>query len=208
MVTAAEITEEMRKDSRSIPIGRPIDGVTLRLERDGQVITGEEETGELQILGPTVGPGYWGRPDFTEKVFFTDRETGLRGYRTGDLCYQKGGRYYYCGRADNQLKLNGYRIEIEDVEANLQRLSGIRRAAVLPVRDGEGKAQYLAAFLLLEEPDGLTPLKRSIRLKREVAAYLPAYMIPRKFFAVDAFPLNVNGKIDKKVLAARLEGTP
>ncbi|MCI8816650.1 MAG: D-alanine--poly(phosphoribitol) ligase [Angelakisella sp.] len=208
LVTAAEITEEMRKDSRSIPIGRPIDGVTLRLERDGQVITGEEETGELQILGPTVGPGYWGRPDLTEKSFFTDRETGLRGYRTGDLCYQKGDWYYYCGRADNQLKLNGYRIEIEDVEANLQRLSGIRRAAVLPVRDGEGKAQYLAAFLLLEEPDGLTPLKRSIALKRQAAEFLPAYMIPRKFFAVDAFPLNVNGKIDKKVLTARLEGTP
>ncbi len=207
-VTAAEITEEMRKDSCPIPIGRPIDGVTLRLERNGQVVTGEEETGELQILGPTVGPGYWGRPDLTEKSFFTDRETGLRGYRTGDLCYQKGSRYYYCGRADNQLKLNGYRIEIEDVEANLQRLPGVRRAAVLPVRDGEGKAQYLAAFLLLEEPDGLTPLKRSIALKRQAAAYLPAYMIPRKFFAVDAFPLNVNGKIDKKALAARLEGTP
>ncbi len=208
LVTAAKITGEMRRDSRSVPIGRPVDGVTLRLEQDGQTVTEEEQTGELLILGPTVGPGYFGRPDLTEKAFFTDPDTGLRGYRTGDLCYQKGGLYYYCGRADNQLKLNGYRIELEDVEANLQRIPNIRRAAVLPVRDADGKAQYLAAFLLLAEPDGLTPLRRAIQLKKEAAAYLPVYMIPRKLLTVDAFPLNVNGKIDKKALAAQLEGTP
>ena len=104
------------------------------LDVDGQTVTGEEQTGELLILGPTVGPGYFGRPDLTEKVFFTDPGTGLRGYRTGDLCYQRDGLFYYCGRADNQLKLNGYRIELEDIEANLQRLPNIRRAAVVPVR--------------------------------------------------------------------------
>lgn len=208
LVTAARITGEMRRDSRPIPIGRAIDGVTLRLERDGQEVTGEEETGELLILGPTVGPGYFGRPDLTETAFFTDPETGLRGYRTGDLCYRKAGLYYYCGRVDNQLKLNGYRIELEDIEANLQRLPNVRRAAVVPVRDRDGKAQYLAAFLLLAEPDGLTPLKRTVALKKQAAAFLPGYMIPRKFLAMESFPLNVNGKIDRKALAARLEGTP
>ena len=208
LVTAAEITEEMRRDSRTIPIGRAIDGVTLQLERDGAEVTGEEQPGELLILGPTVGPGYFGRPDLTEKAFFTDPTTGLRGYRTGDLCYQRNGLYYYCGRADNQLKLNGYRIELEDVEENLQKLPNIRRAAVVPVRDGDGKVQYLAAFLLLREEDGLARLKRVIALKRQAAAYLPAYMIPRKMTAVKSFPLNVNGKIDRKALAASLEGTP
>ncbi len=208
LVTADEITEEMRRDSRTIPIGRAIDGVTLQLERDGAEVTGEEQPGELLILGPTVGPGYFGRPDLTEKAFFTDPTTGLRGYRTGDLCYQRNGLYYYCGRADNQLKLNGYRIELEDVEENLQKLPNIRRAAVVPVRDGDGKVQYLAAFLLLREEDGLTPLKRAIALKKQAAAYLPAYMIPRKMTAVESFPLNVNGKIDRKALAASLEGTP
>lgn len=208
LVTAAGITNEMRRDNRPIPIGKAIDGVTLRLEQDGQEVTGEEETGELLILGPTVGPGYFGRPDLTEKSFFSDPKTGLRGYRTGDLCYRKNGLYYYCGRVDNQLKLNGYRIELEDIEANLQKLPNVRRAAVVPVRDEDGKAQYLAAFLLLKEPDGLTPLKRTVALKKQAAAHLPAYMIPRKFLAVESFPLNVNGKIDRKALAARLEGTP
>ncbi|MEY8438201.1 amino acid adenylation domain-containing protein [Anaerotruncus colihominis] len=208
LVTTAEITEEMRRDSRPIPIGKAIDGVTLRLEQDGNEVTVDGQTGELLILGPTVGPGYFGRPDLTEKSFFTDQKTGLRGYRTGDLCYQKEGSFYYCGRADNQLKLHGYRIELEDIEANLQKLPNVQRAAVVPIRDADGKAQYLAAFLLLAEPDGLAPLKRAIALKRQAAEFLPAYMIPRKLMAVDAFPLNVNGKIDRKALAARLEGTP
>ena len=183
--------------------------MTLALGEPGREVAGEEETGELLILGPTVGPGYFGRADLTEKVFFTHPETGLRGYRTGDLYYRKNGLYYYCGRVDNQLKLNGYRIEIEDVEANLQKLPNVQRAAVVPVRDADQKVQYLAAFLLLREADGLTSLKRSIQLKKQAAAYLPAYMIPRKLLVVESFPLNVNGKIDKKALAASLEeGAP
>ncbi len=206
LVTAVEVTDRMREDdSRSIPIGRAIPGVQLRLEdKDGTLIPGDGREGQLVILGPSVGPGYFGRPDLTEKSFFQDLVTGLRGYRTGDLCYRAGELYYYCGRADNQLKLNGFRVEVEDVEQNLQKLPNVSRVAVVPVREGE-KVQYLAAFLLLQVPDGLTPLKRSIQLKRQASALLPDYMIPRKFFAVDAFPLNVNGKVDKKELARRLQ---
>ena len=83
----------------------------------------------------------------------------------------------------------------------------VSRAAVVPVWSG-GKVQYLAAFLLLKEPDGLSSLKRAIQLKKQAAAYLPDYMIPRKLFAVESFPFNVNGKVDKKALARRLEETP
>lgn len=206
LVTAAEVTEEMRRDSRPIPIGQPIPGTRLLLvDQAGRPVEEDEEPGELYILGPSVGPGYLERPDLTEKAFFTDTATGLRGYRTGDICYRRRGVYYYCGRADNQLKLNGFRIEIEDVENNLQKLSNVARAAVVPVWEGE-KVQYLAAFLLLKEPDGLTPLKRSIQLKKEAAQYLPGYMIPRRILTVDAFPLNVNGKVDKKALACQLKG--
>lgn len=205
LVTAAEITEQHRNAKETIPIGEPIPGITLRLaDEDGREITEEGETGELLILGPSVGAGYFGRPDITEKVFFIDEKTDLRGYRTGDLCFRWDGLYYFCGRQDGQVKLNGFRVELEDVEQNLQKLENVLRAAVVPARDGE-KVTYLDAFLLQKEPDGLTPLKRSIQLKKE-AAYLPSYMIPRIFTAVDAFPLGVSGKVDKKALAARLKG--
>lgn len=201
LVTAVSVTEAMRRDSLPIPIGAPVDGTVLRLEDETGVVTDE---GELVILGKSVGPGYLGRADLTARSFFTDPASGLRGYRTGDLCCRRNGLYYYQGRLDNQLKLDGYRIELEDIETNLQKLPNVLRAAVLPKRDGE-KVTSLIAFLLLEEPDGLSSLKRTIALKREAARYLPGYMIPRRFIVVDAFPLNVNGKIDRKALAARLE---
>ena len=209
LVTAEEVTPELRRDGRSIPIGRPIRGTALRLtDEAGREISADGVPGELCILGSSVGPGYFGRPDLTGKSFFTDEATGLRGYRTGDLCLREAGRYYYLGRKDNQLKLDGYRVEVEDVEANLQKLPNVARAAVVPVREGE-RVAWLAAFLLLREPDGLTPLKRSLRLKREAARFLPDYMIPRQLIAVDSFPLNLNGKIDKKALLRRLEeGAP
>lgn len=204
LVTAVEITEKMRRESRPIPIGAPIAGTMLRLaDAQGQEIYGDEQTGELLILGESVGPGYLGRPEFTQKSFFTEPACGLRGYRTGDLCYRVGQLYYYSGRADNQLKLSGFRVELEDIEQNLQRLPNVVRAVVLPVYNAK-KADHLAAFLLLREPDGLTALKRAIQIKRQAANYLPVYMIPRKIFTVDAFPLNVNGKIDRQELARRL----
>lgn len=72
------------------------------------------------------------------------------------------------------------------MESNLQKLPNARQAAVVPVRDGE----------------------RTVTLKKQAATLLPAYMIPRKIMTMESFPLNVNGKIDRKALAARLEGTP
>lgn len=204
LVTAVRITDEMRQNERPIPIGYPLEEVELRIvDADGNTVEPDEEPGELLILSKSVGPGYNRRPDLTEQRFFENAATGKRGYRTGDICYRKNGLYYYQGRADNQLKLHGHRIELEDIENNLVKLPNIARAAVVPVWEGE-KVQYLTAFLLLEQEDGFTPLKRSIEIKKQAAAFLPDYMIPRKLVAVESFPLNTNGKIDKKVLAEQL----
>jgi D-alanine--poly(phosphoribitol) ligase subunit 1 len=192
LVSAVWVTPELRQSELPIPIGRPIMGT--RLETD--------DKGELLILGESVGPGYLNRPDLTAERFFT-AEDGARGYRTGDICELIGGLWYYKGRADNQIKLNGYRVELEDIEKNLARLPNVLQAAVVPVRE-DGRVRELAAFVLLESEDGLSPLKRAIAIKKQAAELLPAYMLPRKIVAVDAFPLNINGKIDRKALAARL----
>lgn len=205
LVTAVSVTEKMRRDQRPIPIGAPLDEVRLRLaDPQGGTILQDGEPGELLILSDSVGPGYLGRPDLTKLRFFFDEASGKRGYRTGDLCYRHKGLYYYCGRMDQQVKLNGFRIEPEDVENNLTKLDNISRAAVIPVCEG-GKARYLAAFLLLESPDGSAPLQRAIQIKKQAAEVLPAYMVPRKIYVVKEFPLNTNGKIDKKALESRLK---
>jgi len=203
LVTAVEITDEMAKDELQIPIGYPLPEVTFRIvDAEGKPVASGEQ-GELLIISRNVGPGYFKRPDLTEKAFFVDEETGKRGYRTGDSCFEKNGLYYYCGRLDNQIKISGYRVEIEDIENNLVKCSNIARAAVIPVYEGE-KIAYLAAFVLLQKPDGLGSLKRAIKIKEELKEFLPSYMIPRKILAVDSFPLNTNGKVDKKQLRQML----
>jgi D-alanine--poly(phosphoribitol) ligase subunit 1 len=190
LVSAVWVTDAMRQSGLPIPIGAPIAGT--RLERD--------DKGELLIIGESVGPGYLNRPDLTGERFFT-AEDGLRGYRTGDICEMAGGLWYYRGRADNQIKLNGYRVELEDIEKNLAKLPNVLQAAVVPVWE-DGRVRELAAFVLLEAEDGLSPLKRGIALKKQAAELLPAYMLPRRIIALAAFPLNINGKRDRKALAA------
>jgi D-alanine--poly(phosphoribitol) ligase subunit 1 len=199
LCTAVSVTKEMAADGLQIPIGYPLGEVTLRVADEAGEERPSREQGELLIISDNVGPGYYKRPDLTEKAFFTDEATGKRGYRTGDSCFEKDGLYYYCGRLDNQIKVNGFRVEIEDIENNMTRAENVSRAAVIPVDDGE-KVQYLHAFVLLQRSDGLTQLKRATKIKNELKEFLPSYMIPRKIQAVESFPLNTNGKVDKKEL--------
>jgi len=196
-----EVTPALVADPRPVPIGYGFSNVQARIvDSEGNVLP-DGQAGELQLLGDCVSPGYFRRPELNERAFFT--EDGVRGYRTGDLCEMEQGLIYYHGRLDGQVKLNGFRMELEDIENNLVRVPNIARAAVLPVFQ-DGKVVSLTAFVLLEEPDGLPSLKRARQIKEALAALLPSYMIPRKITAVESFPLNTNGKVDKKALAAKL----
>ena len=203
LVTAAEMTKDMLQSDRPLPIGYAFENVAARIVSDSGAVLPDGEAGELLLVGESVSPGYFGRPDLNAKSFFIDEETGQQGYHTGDLCYRLNGLIYYCGRLDSQVKLNGFRVELEDVEHHLVHVDNIARAAVLPVMT-DGKVTSLTAFVLLEHPDGLSSLKRGQTIKAALAGVLPSYMIPRKFIALDAFPLNTNGKVDKKSLAALL----
>ncbi len=201
LVTAVTINDALCADSRSIPIGYPFSNLRAIIAApDGtELIDGKE--GELLLLGDCVSPGYLRRPDLNERAFFTDTDSGLRGYHTGDLCRRENGLIYYLGRMDGQVKLNGFRVELEDVESNLLRVENIARAAVVPVVE-DGKTVALTAFVCLQRADGLSSLARAKKIKTALAAVLPSYMIPRKIVAVDDFPVNTNGKVDKKALSA------
>ena len=201
LVTAVEVTEALCEARASLPIGYSFSNVRCEItdpETGERLPDGKE--GELLLLGGSVSPGYLNRPALNEARFFT--EDGVRGYRTGDLCCRENGLIYYLGRLDGQVKLNGFRVELEDVEQNLTRAPNVARAAVVPVMQ-DGKVTGLTAFVLLEKPDGLTTLKRAKQIKEALADKLPGYMIPRKILAVESFPLNTNGKVDKKALADR-----
>ncbi len=204
LVTAVEVTGEMCAGQTSLPIGYGFSNLECRiLDPDTREPLPDGREGELAIVGDCVSPGYFRRPEQTARAFFTD-EKGRRGYRTGDLCRREpDGCIYYIGRLDGQVKLNGFRVELEDVECNLLKVPNIARAAVLPVMVN-GTVQGLTAFVMLERPDGLSSLQRARRIKEALGRLVPSYMVPRKICCVDSFPMNTNGKIDKKALNTML----
>ena len=125
------------------------------------------------------------------------------GYRTGDTGhFDEEGLLYCDGRLDRQIKLHGYRIELDDVETNLLKIDGVSQAAVVPfVR--KGKVGGMNAFVVVDQcqiPQGFHGRKR---IREELGKLLPSYMIPKRVIILDELPLTANDKIDRK----RLERT-
>jgi len=209
LATAAVITDEMIADSRPIPIGYSFEGLDLRIVSEDGTEAAEEEHGQLIIIGDSVSEGYLNRPELTEKVFFIDETTRKRAYRTGDDCYRIGDLIYYCGRQDLQVKLNGYRIELDDIENNLVKIPYIARATVVPLKDS-GRVTSLAAFIVLSERTETSDFKQSNAVRRDLAAITASYMVPRKIFIVEDFPYTVTGKVDRltlgKIAAGEVSG--
>jgi mycobactin phenyloxazoline synthetase len=153
----------------------------------------------LWITGRGIASGYRGRPDLTADRFV--RHLGRTWYRTGDLArYWPDGTLEFVGRADHRVKISGYRIELGDVEAALQRIAGVRAAVAGIVPDtGERGTDVLAALVSVEDA-----ALDVARLRTEVAEYVPPHMIPRHFELVDHIPFAA-GKTDRRT-AARLLG--
>jgi len=171
----------------------------LRIEDENGNKLNDGEKGELVIVGDSVSIGYLNNPEMTNKVFFKT-EDNKQAYRTGDLGYYENGILYYSGRKDFQIKLNGFRIEIEDIENNFRKVENINNVAVLPVFNEENKISYLTAFVVLNVENELSNLKNATLIKSELKKFIPEYMIPRNIKILKQFPLNTNGKIDRKKL--------
>ncbi|NMF03216.1 D-alanine--poly(phosphoribitol) ligase subunit DltA [Clostridium beijerinckii] len=200
-VSANDMSKDLLLEEGSLPIGYPMKTSVVKIVDDEGNVLGDGEKGEIVIVGPSVSKGYFNNEQATAKAFFYDDYNGskCRAYRTGDLGYYVNGNLYYCGRKDFQIKLNGFRIEIEDIENNLVKVSNIKNAAVVPI-EKDGKIAYLTAFIELKEDNGLSGLKNGIMIKKELANLIPSYMVPRNIKIVKQFPTNVNGKIDRKKL--------
>jgi D-alanine--poly(phosphoribitol) ligase subunit 1 len=199
--TSIRITRAILDRYSPLPIGYPMPGSRILLmdEQGREAPSGER--GEIVIAGPNVSPGYLNRPELNGTVFF--RLDGQRAYRTGDWGRYRDGILFFEGRMDNQVKLHGYRIEPADVEANLRALTGIRDAVVLPVFR-QGAVDSLAAFVILNERPSRTDFQLACELKAQLTERLPAYMIPRRFSFLESFPMNTNGKADRRRLAEAL----
>jgi D-alanine--poly(phosphoribitol) ligase subunit 1 len=199
--TSVQIDRTILERYSPLPVGRPMPGTEVFvMDGKGNTLPANKR-GEIVIAGPNVSPGYLGRPDLTANAFFQHR--GQRAYRTGDLGRFRDGLLFFEGRIDEQIKLYGYRIELGDVEANLRVLAQVRDAVVIPVIKN-GAAQSLAAFVVLSKQAGESHFELSHTLRKQLGERLPAYMLPRKFVFLDAFPMTANGKADRARLAESL----
>jgi len=182
-----------------VPIGSPIRGTRVAVLDDDLDPVPDGEVGMLYAAGAGVAHGYLDRPGLTARRFRPDpagTEPGARMYETGDLVRRRAdGALLFVGRADAQLKVNGVRIEPEEVEARLRREPGLRDAAVVVQDHGPGDRR-LAAFY-----EGPAPLP-SGRLRRALAAELPPAMVPSSFTWLEQLPLRANGKVDRTALVA------
>ncbi len=184
------------RDGNSRPtIGQPITGVeVLLLDADLQPVR-EGERGEIFIGGAGVAAGYIGRPDLTSDRFvrIPSLGHGSRFYRTGDLARKLPNRdYEFCGRADDQIKLRGYRIEPAEIVSGLRSHPAISAAAVTTV--GEGAYKLLVAHVVLKT------VISGQALRDHLALLLPDYMVPDLFVRLENMPLAPHGKIDYSAL--------
>jgi len=185
----------------ALPVGRVIPGTRIFIvDHNGRELPANER-GEIIVAGPNVSPGYVDRPDLTAHAFF--KYGGQRAYKTGDRGRFHDGLLFFEGRIDEQIKLSGYRIELGDVETNLRKLAKVRDAVVIPVIKNEA-VQSLTAFVMLAAREEPSDFKLAHCLRSQLGERLPAYMLPRKFVFLDAFPMTANGKVDRAALAKSL----
>ncbi len=196
--TSVRIDEKVVKTYAPLPVGYPKPGSHILIVDEASNPLPEGQRGQIIIAGANVSAGYAGRPDLTEKAFF-DLD-GMRAYRTGDQGYVADGLLFFEGRQDNQIKLHGHRIEIGDIEANLQALPHVRDALII-VKRKNGIPDSLSAFVIYEDQADASEFERARTLRTQLGERLPAYMIPRRFYFLTAFPMTANGKADRQKLA-------
>ena len=190
-------------DSSEPSIGRPIWNTTLHVLGAGRSLLPAGVEGELYIGGAGVARGYLDRPELTAERFPLDPNDHGILYRTGDrVRWRTDGELEFLGRADDQMKINGVRVEPGEIEASLLAFPGITAAAVTLFADATG-VRRLTAYLVASS--GRRPATEDVQAA--LARQLPSTMVPTCFVWLDAMPMTPNGKLDRKALPAPAQDT-
>ena len=203
-VSGIRITPKVLEEFYVLPVGKAKPGTSFvisdyeKREEDGHTI------GEVLILGDTLAKGYFKREDLTQKAFIDYNLDGkvVKAYRTGDLGYLSNEQLFYCGRIDLQIKLNGFRIELGDIESCILKEKYIDTCAVVP-RISDGKVKGLIAVIVLTKGYEYSEIEKG--LKEHIKNTLPPYMIPQSIEVLDKLPTTNNGKVDRKKIIEIIE---
>jgi len=175
-----------------IPIGLPISNTQIYIADRFLNLLPVGIRGELLIGGSNVGQGYVNDPALSGKHFVDSPFDGGKLYKTGDMAYRRAdGQIIFCGRMDAQVKVNGQRVEMGEIEAIIKGVPGVDAAAAI-IRGVNGKNVLVAYYC------GSENLEEAIQSVCEKK--LPAYMVPKRLLRIDRIPLNSNGKCDRKML--------
>jgi amino acid adenylation domain-containing protein len=191
------INQDTQIESSNVPVGYALpDKEVLLLDESDQDV-GFGRMGEISVKSQYLSPGYWGKPDLTQKAYFANPDGGEgRIYRTGDLGRMSpDGFLEHLGRKDFQVKIRGYRIEVSEIEMALLDLDVIEKAVVRALKDESGEQRLVAYFVAAS---GLSPTVSTLR--RELVKTLPDYMIPSSFVALKSLPLTATGKVNRRAL--------
>ena len=184
------------KERGTIAIGKPFGGMDAAIVDSSLNFLPPGEKGELALCGKQLAKGYFKDPQKTAERFPSIR--GKVWYLTGDLAYQDAtGPFHHLGRTDHQVKVLGYRVELEDVEAHLREVCGVDSVAAVAWPITNGSAEGIVAFV-----GGSTPTAAEIR--EGMQRRIPKYMVPTQVRFLDELPLSASGKVNRKALMAML----
>lgn len=179
--------------TKRVPIGKPIENKQIYMLNEGE-LCGVYVPGEICVAGSGLAREYLNQVELTQKSFCENPFGEGRMYHTGDLGrWLPDGNIEFLGRIDEQVKINGYRVEVKEVESVVKSCDKVENAAVCCMSVGGEKA--LCAYLVINDAEYLT------MIKDECATHLPKYMMPTYWFSVDEIPFTVNGKLDTRKLA-------
>lgn len=193
--TLIDVSRDVLAKYPDMPVGFPKPGCTLRCKTtDGSIAT-KDAPGEIEIIGPHVSIGYLNNDELNTAKFFTHE--GQRGFRTGDYGWFQDGILFFNGRRDEQVKLNGFRIELGDIGAQMLAVPGVADAIAVPLKSGE-TVKRIVGFI--RPAPGSDPAVVRAQVQGHLQRTLPSYMVPADLMLVDAFPVNSSHKTDRKAL--------
>ena len=185
--------DNVREVNGIVCIGKDMKHVQTLIIDDNNMPLPQGEMGELCLSGRQLTPGYWRNSEKNNEAFFT--LNGHRWYHTGDICsVDTSGEIMYYGRKDSQVQIQGYRVELSEVEHVARRyFNDAVNVVALPIDDGNGNVAIALAIEAEKQND-------DDELMSYLRQYLPSYMMPLSISYINPFPLNTSNKIDRKLI--------